>query len=47
MKNDWVENVGVSIWEKVWLENSESLKSRIIHLYGEETSRHIRLYEKL
>jgi hypothetical protein len=38
-----VENVGVFIWGKVWLENSESLKSRILHLYGEETARHIRL----
>jgi hypothetical protein len=29
------------------LEHGENLKSRIIHLYGEETSRHIRLFEKL
>jgi len=28
-------------------EHGESLKSRIIHLYGEETARHIRLFEKL
>ena len=27
-------------------EKGESLKSRIIHLYGEETARHIRLLEK-
>ena len=27
-------------------EKGESLKSRIIHLYGEETARHIRLFEK-
>jgi hypothetical protein len=28
-------------------EHGESLKSRILHLYGEETARHIRLFEKL
>jgi hypothetical protein len=28
-------------------EHGESLKSRIHHLYGEETARHIRLFEKL
>jgi len=42
-----VENVGVFMWEKVWLKNSRSLKSRIIHLYGEETARHIGLFGKL
>ena len=29
------------------LQHGESLKSRIIHLYGEETTAHIRLIEKL
>jgi hypothetical protein len=28
-------------------EHGRNLKSRIIHLYGEETARHIRLFEKL
>jgi len=28
-------------------EHGESLKSRIIHLYGEETAGYIRLFEKL
>jgi len=28
-------------------EHGESLKSRILHLCGEETTRHIRLFEKL
>jgi len=28
-------------------EHGESLKSRTIHLYGEETARHIQLFEKL
>jgi hypothetical protein len=28
-------------------EHGESLKSKILHLYGEETARHIRLFEKL
>jgi hypothetical protein len=28
-------------------EYSKSLKSRIIHLYGEKTARHIRLFKKL
>jgi len=28
-------------------EHGESLKSRILHLYGEETARHIRLFKKL
>jgi hypothetical protein len=29
------------------LEHGKSLKSRILHLYGEETARDIRLFEKL
>jgi len=28
-------------------QHGESLKSKIYHLYGEETARHIRLFEKL
>jgi len=28
-------------------EHGKSFKSRIIHLYGEETARHVRLFEKL
>ena len=28
-------------------EHGKSLKSRILHLYGEETARHIRLFKKL
>jgi len=28
-------------------EHGKSLKSRILHLYGEETARHIQLFEKL
>jgi len=28
-------------------EHGETLKSRHLHLYGEETTRHIRLFEKL
>ena len=32
---------------KLRLEHGESLKTRLIHLYGEETTRHIRLFEIL
>ena len=32
---------------KLHLEHGESLKTRLIHLYGEETTRHIRLFEKI
>jgi len=32
---------------KLHLEHGESLKTRLLHLYGEESTRHIRLFEKL
>jgi len=44
MKNDWAENVGVFIWEMVWLKNSLSNLAQAIFELGNYPEESIQQY---